>query len=240
MYNLNTAHNPQQTSPRTLTDLAYGKLRDDIIRGEFQPGSKLRIEFLKQRYEMGATPLREALSRLSENGFVTAEGQRGFKVSKISIEDLEDITRLRIELENIALQESILTGGDEWEAQVIASFHQLAKIETSEEPDFLQWEQRNRQFHQALIGSCKSHWLKRFHEILYDQHKRYRNIGRLYRSPARDVHAEHNAICEAVLARNIERACSANEKHLRRTVDVVSKVLADKQIQPPETSRPTA
>lgn len=223
---VNAALSRQPDSPKTLTDLAYVKLRNDIIAGEFEPGSKLRIEQLKQRYDMGATPLREALSRLSENGFVTLEGQRGFKVSDTSVADLQDISKLRIVLENLAMQESILNGDDAWEARVVASFHQLAKVELSDNPDFQQWEESNRQFHLALISACNSPWLKRFHETLYDQHKRYRNLGRLHRSPARDVHAEHKQMLDAALARDTELACDANEKHLLRTADVVSRILS--------------
>ena len=226
MQEVNTEATPPGDSTKTLTDLAYIKLRNDIIGGEFDSGSKLRIEQLKKRYAMGATPLREALSRLTENGFVTAEGQRGFKVSTTSVADLMDITKLRIVLENLALQQSILNGDDQWESQVIATFHQLAKVELSDDPDFRQWEERNRQFHLALISACDSPWLKRFYETLYDQHKRYRNLGRLNRSPARDVHAEHTAIRDAVLARDIEQACAANEKHIRRTAEVVARMLS--------------
>jgi DNA-binding GntR family transcriptional regulator len=226
MHDVITALAQTAGAPKTLTDQAYIKLRNDIIAGEFKPGSKLRIEQLKSVYGMGATPLREALSRLTENGFVTLEGQRGFRVSEISIADLTDITNLRIMLENQALRESIRNGDDAWEARVIAAFHQLAKVETSDTPDFLLWEERNRHYHLALISACNSPWLKRFHETLYDQHKRYRNLGQLNRSPARDVHAEHKVILDASLARDAATACQANEKHLRRTAEVVTRILS--------------
>lgn len=220
------AHNQ---APKTLTDLVYGKLRDDIIRGEFLPGTKLRIEQLKQRYEMGATPLREALSRLTENGFVTAEGQRGFQVSVTSIQDLEDITNMRVVLESLALKKSFEVGDDAWESRVIASFHQLSKVETAAEPDLSLWEERNRAYHLALISACSSKWLRRFYETLYDQHKRYRNLARIDRSIPRDVHAEHKAIRDAALERDITKACLENENHIRRTAEVVMNMLKDQK-----------
>jgi DNA-binding GntR family transcriptional regulator len=222
----NSYENPKEDAPKTLTDLAYRRLRDDIIRGEFAPGSKLRIEFLKKRYEMGATPLREALSRLSENGFVTTEGQRGFKASAISLADLEDITNMRVVMENLALTDSFANGDDAWESRVIAAFHQLAKIENSDDPDLHVWEERNRQFHLALISACQSKWLKRFYEILYDQHKRYRNLARLDRSVPRNVHAEHAAIRDAAQERDIKRACDENSSHIRRTAEIVANIIA--------------
>lgn len=211
---------------RTLTDRAYTLLRDDIIHGAFAPGVKLRIEHLKQRYEIGATPLREALSRLSENGFVTVEGQRGFRVAPISLQDLEEVTELRVLLENQALRKSFERGNDDWEAGVVAAFHQLAKVETAEDPDLQEWELRNARFHEALLAACASQWLRRFHEILYDQHKRYRNISRIDRSVPRDVHGEHQAIRDAAIARDVERACAANEAHIRRTAEVVARLMA--------------
>lgn len=64
----------------TLTDRAYGSLREDILNGVLAPGVRLRLDPLKARYGMGASPLREALSRLAGDGFVIAEGRRGFSV----------------------------------------------------------------------------------------------------------------------------------------------------------------
>ena len=87
--------------PRTLTDQAYQCLREDIVHGRFQPGEKLRIEHLKRLYDVGATPLREALYSLSSDGFVQVQGQRGFRVADMSLEELRDITDLRVVLEGI-------------------------------------------------------------------------------------------------------------------------------------------
>ncbi len=224
-----TPTSEQDNPAKTLTDLVYGKLRDDIIRGDLEPGSKLLIEQLKKRYGMGATPLREALSRLTENGFVTTVGQRGFRVSVTSLDDLKDITDMRVVLENLALRKSFELGDDDWESRVIGSFHQLSKVETSPDPDLSQWEERNRAYHQALISACESKWLRRFYDVLFDQHKRYRNLARIDRSVPRDVHAEHQAICDAALARDIEKACVENEKHIRRTAEVVAKMLQEQQ-----------
>ena len=73
---------------RTLTEQTYNDLRTDIVEGRLLPGSKLRIEHLRQRYQVGAGTLREALTRLVSDALVTAEGQRGFRVSPIAMDDL--------------------------------------------------------------------------------------------------------------------------------------------------------
>ncbi|NCF21137.1 MAG: FCD domain-containing protein [Haliea sp.] len=213
----------------TLTDQAYERLREDIVHGAFHPGDKLRIEFLKQTYDVGATPLREALYRLSADGFVHVQGQRGFRVADMSLEELKDITNLRVVLEGMALTQSVENSDDAWESRVVAAFHHLTKAENQKEPDIQEWEARNREFHLALVSCCHSPWLMRFHEILYDQHKRYRNIARIDRSARRNVHDEHTAICDAALAKDVKTLCKENENHIRRTAEITGQILAENE-----------
>lgn len=213
--------------PKTLTDQAYKRLREDIVHSKFEPGEKLGIEFLKRTYEVGATPLREALYRLSADGFVQVQGQRGFRVADMSLEELSDITDLRVVLEGMALTQSIENSDDDWESRVVAAFHHLTKAESQAEPDIQEWEVRNREFHLALVSCCHSPWLMRFHEILYDQHKRYRNLARIERSTRRNVHDEHTAICDAALAKDTKALCSANEEHIRTTAEITSRLLSE-------------
>lgn len=212
---------------KTLTDQAYQRLREDIVHSKFEPGVKLGIEFLKRTYDVGATPLREALYRLSADGFVEVQGQRGFRVAGMSPEELADITDLRVVLEGMALTQSIENSDDEWESRVVAAFHHLTKAENHTDPEIHEWEIRNREFHLALVSCCNSPWLMRFHEILYDQHKRYRNLARIDRSTRRNVHDEHIAICDAALAKDTKALCKANEVHIRTTAEITSRLLAE-------------
>ena len=72
----------------TQIESAYWRLREDIIRGTLLPAAKLRIDALRQSYGLGASALREALSRLVADGLVETEGQRGFWVTPFSREEL--------------------------------------------------------------------------------------------------------------------------------------------------------
>ena len=67
--------------PKTLVEGAYKRLRRDIIEGTHAPGDKLRVEHLKERYDVGAGTLREALLMLVTDALVVAQGQRGFRVA---------------------------------------------------------------------------------------------------------------------------------------------------------------
>lgn len=214
--------------PKTLVEGAYQRLRRDIIDGIHAPGEKLRVEHLKDRYDVGAGTLREALLLLVNDALVIAQGQRGFRVAPISIADFEDITRTRVLLETEALRQSIATGGEDWEAAVVAAFHRLSRAEqrlTSQGAITRQeWESRNRAFHEALISASSSRWTLHFQHILYQQSERYRHISLFKQPMARDVHAEHQALFDAVMERDGARAASILSEHILRTLDGVKRM----------------
>ncbi|MEO8117769.1 MAG: GntR family transcriptional regulator [Rhodoferax sp.] len=215
------------TTPRTLVERAYLALRHDVVCGKLAPGERLRVEHLKDQYQVGAGTLREALSLLVSDALVTSEGQRGFRVAPISLADLEDVTNTRVMLETEALRQSIRHGDAQWEAALVASYQLLTQTENDPagpEPEL--WERRNKAFHEALIAGFDSTWSKYLLSILYRHAERYRNINwRLTAAHAsgRDVHREHEDIFRAAIDRQEARAALALEAHVRLTHDIVKR-----------------
>jgi len=212
---------------RTLGEVAYRRLRSDLVMGRLQPGQPLRFDALKEQYGLGVSPLREALSHLVEDKLVTAVGQRGFRAAVISLDEMWEVTALRQKLEADALSASITNGDERWESSVVAAFHRLSKAPVPRACDVSaeDWERRHRVFHDALIGACKSPWLIKFVGMLTDQMERYRHY-RMLRTPpkvwARDLEREHRDLMEAALARNSARACELLVSHLARTAEFIS------------------
>lgn len=225
------------SNAKTLSQTAYELIRGDVISGALEPDSKLRIELLRDHYGVGASPLREALNRLAAEGFVIAIGQRGFRVAPMSSAELHDITRVRILLENEALRESIACGDDEWESRVVAAYHRLSKADTNQRADFGDWEQRNHEFHEALVSGCSSNLLLRFRRSVYDQHKRYRSLAVHERSTDRKLSEEHAQIKDAALARDVDRACRATERHIRLTAEETDRIFTEMRDNPPKRKR---
>ena len=196
-----------------------------MVCGKLAPGERLRVEHLKDQYQVGAGTLREALSLLLSDALVTAEGQRGFRVASISLADLEDVTNTRVMLETDALRQSIRHGDAHWETALVSHYQLLTQAEIH--PDTSQpelWEQRNKAFHEALIAGFDSDWSKYFLAILYRHAERYRNINwRLTaaHTSGRDVHREHEDIFRAAVGRQEARAALALEAHIRLTHDIV-------------------
>ena len=209
----------QPDEPKTLAEAAYRQLRRDIIEGVHRPGEKLRVEHLKDQYAVGAGTLREALQLLVTDALVVAQGQRGFRVAPMSLEDFEDITNMRVMLESEALRQAIALGDEVWEGDLLAAFHLLSKAEErladSEGRD--EWEERNRVFHEVLIAACPSRWIKHFISILYHQAERYRRLSLSLHPIPRDVHAEHQGIFDATMARDAEKATAVLTEHIVST-----------------------
>ncbi|MFT3763000.1 MAG: FCD domain-containing protein [Pseudoxanthomonas sp.] len=220
-------------SARTLARRAYHRLRRDIVHGQLAAGSKLKLEALVQQYETGMSPLREALARLVGDQLVKTEDQRGFWVAPLSLEELDDVSRVRNLIETEALRLSIERGDAAWEAGVRAAFDALTEVEKNvsgvEHPlpqEVLdEWEERNRRFHFALIAACDSPWLIKLQELLYHQAERYRRVSLHASHRKRFVHDEHLAIFEAAMERNALRACRLTQDHLMRTYDEVRRVM---------------
>jgi GntR family transcriptional regulator, carbon starvation induced regulator len=207
------------SEPKTLVESAYHALRRDIIEGRLAPGAKLRVEHLKNDYGVGAGTLREALSLLISDALVVSQGQRGFRVAPVSLDDFADITRTRVMLECEALRQSIAAGDDAWEGELIVAFHRLSKAEErlGETAGEAEWEERNKIFHEVLIAACPSRWLKHFLSLLYQQAGRYRYLSLAFKPIPRNVHAEHEALFNAVMARDSEKATSILAEHIELT-----------------------
>jgi DNA-binding GntR family transcriptional regulator len=102
------------TSAPPLVEQAFERLRRDVLTGAFAAGSKLKVEELQATYGVSSSPLREALNRLAQEGLVRADERRGFRVAALSLDDLHDITQMRLMLEVHALREAIERGSDAW------------------------------------------------------------------------------------------------------------------------------
>lgn len=214
--------------PRTLIERAYSELRDDIVEGRLLPGERLRIEHLKHVYGVGAGTLREAITRLVSDALVVAEGQRGFRVAPIAIEDLQDLTRLRLHIEIDALRQSIRNGDDAWRAQLQRAFDELSAFEQPIRPEHRRrWELLNTRFHEALIAAHASPWTVNVLRILARHGERYRRYAMGLPGSVRDVHEEHRQIFEAAMAGLEARAALALEAHIRATPDLLIRAYRD-------------
>jgi DNA-binding GntR family transcriptional regulator len=212
-------------APATLATTLYDRLRRDLLGAAFEPGSKLAIEALCERYATSQTPLREALNRLVADGLVQRREQRGFVVAAVSADDLSEITKTRCWLEEIALRESMAAHSTQWEETLVLAHHRLSRTPRSLREDSFEdnpdWEPLHRAFHRALIAGCGSRWLLGFCEQLADQHHRYRRLSASRAFGTRGVRAEHQALLDAALSGDADGAVALLRAHFERTAQVL-------------------
>ena len=222
---MNLVTETQQDRAGTLASSVYDKMRHDILSGELPPGEKLRVEYLRTRYGVGASPIREALNRLSVDGVVLRVDQKGFRVAEVSVAELDELIKTRCWLEETAIRESIAAGDDAWEEQLVVAFHRLSKTPRSAEQDTYainqEWESLHRSFHLALIGACGSRWLTAYCEQLNDLADRYRQLAIRVTYPRRNELDEHREIKDAAVARDADAAVDVLMEHYRRTADII-------------------
>jgi len=207
------------------TQTAYETLRADLLACRIAPGSRLKMQELCVRLSVSLGAIREALSRLTSEGLVMAEPQRGFRAAPISLADLRDLTMVRIEVESLCLRRAIEVGTVEWEASLVAAFHLLSRTPERAVADPMRsddtWATAHAAFHAALVEGGDSPWLLRLHGQLYAQSERYRRLSIPLGNGDRDVGLEHQAILDAVLKRDVENAVELFTRHLNATTEIL-------------------
>lgn len=206
---------------RTLAGDAYEAIRQAIRSGRFKPGDRLRFADLQALCGMSVTPVREALARLTAEGFTVLDDHRGYSVASLSLAELRDITAARQLCESEALRLSVEKGDADWEGRVIAAHHLMTRIPQVREdiPSAMRedWEARHAAFHAALISACGSPILLEICEKLFSRADHYRRMSISLSGGMRDVAGEHRRVMELALARDAEGAAAILRDHYGRT-----------------------
>ncbi|HET7413926.1 MAG TPA: GntR family transcriptional regulator [Pararhizobium sp.] len=214
----------------TVSESTYLQIRTDIIFGRLRPEEKLRLDGLKERYGASVSTLREILNRLTSEGFVVAEGQRGFEVAPISPENLKEVSALRKLLECYALDLSFRNGDMDWEGGVVAAHHKLGQMEqrmiAGDASVKETWKRYDWEFHQAMIKACGSQSLIEIHAAIFDKYLRYQMISLTFRG--QKAADEHRQLLEVALKRDSERAQELLRQHIDNGVE---HALASKALQ---------
>jgi DNA-binding GntR family transcriptional regulator len=211
----------QTAAMETAGESAYRRIRLDIIFGRLAPSQKLKLDSLRSSYSASVSTLREILNRLCSEGFVTAEGQRGFEVQPVSADGFREVAGMRLLLECHALAASFSVGDLEWEGNVVAAHHKLSALESrialGDKSAAELWKRYDREFHGALVSACTSETLLEAHASVYDKYLRYQMVGNIYRGEV--AAKEHRELMECALSRDFERARHVLVRHVEGCVE---------------------
>lgn len=212
-----------KTPIETVGDIVFRQIRQDIISGSLPPGSKIKLEQAKGRYEISISSLREILSRLAMENLVVAEGQRGFEVSPVSRKELQELADLRLVLETHAIGLAFADGDIDWEGRIVAAHYKLAaaerKLLSGDASRTIDWVRYDWEFHHAIVSACGSATLMATLSSVFDRFLRYHLLAKSFRGPA--VVDDHKLLFDAALKKDVEAARSIIRNHIKSGVDHV-------------------
>ncbi|AZE83432.1 hypothetical protein C4J98_2019 [Pseudomonas orientalis] len=199
---------------KSLTQATYERLRRDVLSCVLRPGDRVNVKVVAERYEASAGAVREALSRMVSEGLVIAEPQKGFRISAVSLADLNDLTLARMEIESSCLRHALDNGTLGWEASLVVAHHRLIRVDQN---DADEWTGAHHAFHEALVSACPNTWLLRIRSMLFEQTARYRAMSIAITAKDRDIGDEHQALFDAAMARDTTKACELLKQHIQTT-----------------------
>jgi DNA-binding GntR family transcriptional regulator len=218
--------------PRTLTRAVFADIRAEILAGKHAPGAKLSPRAIATSANVSLSVVREALTRLTEQGLVVAEPQLGFTVVNLDLDDVRDISKVRILIEGAALKDAIAHADVEYEARVLASHHRLSRtpayVDDAAQILTEEWAEAHAEFHRALLSASPSNRLRDLAASLRETAELYRRWSGCFgdRQEPRDVPAEHRGLMQAALDRDGERAVVLLTEHINKTASLLESYVA--------------
>lgn len=212
----------EEPKGRTRMSGIYELLRRDILECRLKPGVRLRFEELRALYEIGLSPLREALMKLASDGLVVLEEHKGFGSRRCRVRicwTSRSCARNSMRWASDCRSRRVMMPGRR--ASSPRSMNSARSRSWGRRLVDSEWEKRHRAFHLTLVSACGSPWLLHFREQLYDQADRYRRLSVQYLREPRDHLGEHREIAEAALARDADAAVFLIRRHLDRTVQIL-------------------
>ncbi|MDQ2871843.1 MAG: GntR family transcriptional regulator [Candidatus Eremiobacteraeota bacterium] len=206
----------RQTAPAVIAE----RIREAIVRGQLRPGQPLRQAEIAERFGVSRIPVREALSQLEGEGWVSSIPHRGVVVTELNAEDVRDLSDIRIELETLALRLAVPNM-----SEVTLERAEAILDEIDAEPTIDAWADYNLTFHCTLYEAANRPRLLTMIKNTHRLTSRYLlvHVAVLnYRERGQD---EHRRLLAACREGNIEQADAVLRAHIGASADMLEAYL---------------
>ncbi len=196
---------------KSTADYATAEIRQLILSGALPPGSRLDQIELARKLDVSRHPVRQAIERLAERGFVTLSPHRSAVVAEISDKDMSDLYAVRSRLESMALEQAFPRFGVDMLAHAEKLEQDMRRSAAAGDLDA--YMEANRIFHLSMYAPCANHHLVRTIESLFDLSERYQRTslaqaGRMLRS-----NQDHARMVEAIRSRDGGQLAALIDEH---------------------------
>ncbi|MDR3551069.1 MAG: FCD domain-containing protein [Candidatus Babeliales bacterium] len=203
---------------------AYHQIKNDIVNRVFQPGQLLSTTFLSEHLKIESIFLQEVLCRLIYSGLITTNNDSTFNVIIITESMVRDMCTTMLQIEEIAITQSIAHGDHIWETEIHRTLQALDNAFNQPEHNDALLVERNQNFHNAIVANCNSPTLLQIRSCLY---YKFNTLVQLVfkNAPSRaflmQKKEEHRLIAQAVLNRDAKETCTLNYYHIIGSVKII-------------------
>lgn len=209
----------------TISAQVHSVLRRDIVVGQLAPRAMLSEQEIAARFGISRTPVREAMIKLAEEGLVEIFPQYGSFVAPIKLLDVFDSQFAREALESAAVEKAIERLDAHWDQELRAIIaRQKALLRPQDRDDFFRADEDMHMLILRIAGHADA-W--RFVEGAKAQMDRVRHIAIMLPRKQNSILAEHEAVVDRMLARDVRGAVEAMREHLRGIFRTIKTLRAD-------------
>ena len=206
----------------TVKETVYRKLMMAIVSGGIAPGTPLIAQELADQFGVSLMPIRESLRKLEAGGFVLVQKNRRLAVRELSVKDLCEILKIRLDLELMAAREAVK---NITENELNRLDELMDKVKTAENPE--EFLKQNYEFHHTIYETAKMPILK---EMIRDLWMRVSPYFHIYTASTPNYRTlkihYHEGIMEGLREKNVEKVCRYLTQDLEKAAELVSGVLA--------------
>lgn len=218
--------------PALVREGVYLHLRDAILGGEYLPGERLGEVELGLRLGVSRTPIREALMRLTQDGLIETEANKGVRVRQLSLQEIAETYVVREELDGLA---AALAAQHHDQSDAAALRLALAQLGSAPLGDYHEQTLLDLAFHRCIAYSAHNAVLFSLCRDLEVRVSLIKHQTRSFNAYPR-THDQHAALLEAILSRHAEAARAAARQHVRTFAALLMEEL-QLPSSPPSTAR---
>lgn len=209
---------------QTLSDKAYFYLRDLIVSGDVKGGELLTEKKIGEKLNMSRTPVKRALTRLEQEGYVKSVDGVGNIVRELSVKDLADIYELRIALEKIAIKSSINNISDMEIRKLENDLKNiLEKIRNYESISNDYLTKKDEEIHMLILENSTNDYIKGIYSNIKSQIDRYQKEAYTLTDTSAQSTEYHLEILEYIKRKDLDKTTKILEEHLKWSYEVLMK-----------------
>lgn len=210
----------KKLSRNVLTDEIYTLIKEKILTHNIAPGVKINIDQLARNLEVSNIPIREALSRLSAEGLVETIPYKGMYVANLSLQELDEMLEIRMELECLALRKAVSQIPEQLLDQLHRDMQAWKQLTHEHNEDRIQLiAEMNERLHGLILQYCHNHSLQSLIHTYIEKIQRYWVLSQAYVDPVALQYEweEHMKIIQALIHRDSSAAAQALQEHLQKS-----------------------